>query len=189
MLQFVHQLGRVRANEVYLLSPVRRSPVSRAGGNLQGRPRCARLVCAPAHSHVGERGVHASRRRSIGRRSAAVACRARCLGRHRAHCDRGRRHARRRECGRVLAGGARVQAHPHHRGRIGAPAARRPRVSAAAARRVPRPRSSAAPSTAWRRRSRTRCWLSVRRATRRRASRSAARWPRSPTSASKRNGG
>ena len=189
VLQFVHQLGRVRANEVYLLSPsgevLYRAPAATYKAGRDAPVWFARLLTPTSAKEVFMlRGgvrlvVEAQPSRAVLDAWDDVV----------RICDRGRRHARRRECGRLLAGGARVQAHPHHRGRIGAPATRRSRLQAAAARRVPRRRSSATRSTAWRRRSKTRCWRSVRRATRRRGSRSAAKWPRSPTSASKRNGG
>jgi hypothetical protein len=63
-------------------------------------------------------------------------------------------------------------------------------ISRFGCRRLPatKPMPSARHSIAWRRRCKTRCWRSVKRTTLRRGWRSGARCPRWPTSASKRNG-
>jgi hypothetical protein len=77
VLQSLQQLGRVRANEVTILSP---TGEALAAGDVQGRARGAGMVRAPACAAVGQRNFSASRGRATGDRSAALTLRARCLG-------------------------------------------------------------------------------------------------------------
>ena len=77
VLQFLQQLGRVRANEVSLRTADRRSPVSLAAGHVQGRTRGAGVV----RTSIGAATV-----RLIHFRCAAAYC-SWCKRSHRERCS------------------------------------------------------------------------------------------------------
>jgi len=80
VLQFLQQLGRVRANEVSLQSAAGRGPVPITAGDLQGRARGACVVCASSGAATGEIYVSAARRRAAGGASTAFARRSGWVG-------------------------------------------------------------------------------------------------------------
>ena len=107
VLQFLQQLGRVRANEVYLLSGagevLYHSPPATYKAGREAPAWFARLLAPEPR----DRSLPAARRRAAGGRSAVLARRARCVGRDRAPGRHRGRHAGRRQRARLLVGGAR----------------------------------------------------------------------------------
>jgi len=130
VLEFVRQLGRVRANEVLPGRGRRGSFCTARRGHVQGRTARLRLFAAGSPA-LGERGVHASG--GVGW-SWKPSPRAPCSTRGTTSCASRswRRHA---DIVNAPPSGwcAGVHNHTHHRGRLERLQPRRPRVPAAAA--------------------------------------------------------
>ena len=189
VLQFLQQLGHVRANDIILLSrrPARcctarrRRPTRRAARRRPGLRICWRRTCHDIPSRCPAACSWSSRRsrRAPCSMPGTTSPVSRAIA---------RRHVGRRERARLLVGRARARTLSRHRRRARAHPAGRPGLPSAAAARATRRSAIGAAFNRMAQAVRTRCRPSARRTKPRRGSKSGAKWPRSSSSASRRSG-